>query len=92
MMQRSNALTHFHCTLDGLDVLSSKPEYTDFNEHRRTFVALDREPDPQTPQSWWQQYKWYFYGSIIGHLGFILTCCLCWVCTCANCCLPKLIF
>jgi len=49
MMQRSNALTHFHGTLDGLDVLSSKPEYTDFNEHGRTFVALDREPDPLTP-------------------------------------------
>ncbi len=70
---------------------SSKPEYTFFNEHGRTFVALDREPDPLTPQSWWQQYKWYFYGSIIG-LSLILTCSLCWVCTCANCCLPKLRF
>jgi hypothetical protein len=38
MMQRS---------LDGLDVLSSKPQYTEFNE-RRTFVASDREPDPPT--------------------------------------------
>ncbi len=37
MMQRSNALTHFHGTLDGLDVLSSKPEYTDFNEYGRIF-------------------------------------------------------
>jgi hypothetical protein len=92
MMQRSNALTHFHGTLDGLDVLSSKPEYTDFNEHGRTFVALDREPDPLTPQSWWEQYKWYFYGSIIGLVSLILTCSLCWVCTCANCCLPKLLF
>jgi hypothetical protein len=92
MMQRSNAFTHFHGTLVGLDVLSSKPEYTDFNEHGRTFVALDRKPDPLTPQSWWEQYKWYFYGSIIGLVSLILTCSLCWVCTCANCCLPKLLF
>ena len=49
IMQRSNVLTHFHGTLDGLDVLSSKPEYTFFNLHGRTFVALDREPDPLTP-------------------------------------------
>jgi hypothetical protein len=51
MMQRSNALTHFHSTLDGQYVFSSKQEYTDINEHGRTFVALDREPDPLTPQS-----------------------------------------
>jgi hypothetical protein len=33
MMQRANSLSHYHGTLDGLDVLSAKPEYTDFNEH-----------------------------------------------------------
>jgi hypothetical protein len=44
--------TNWHLsTLDGQDVLKSKQEYTDFNEHGRTFVAFDREPDPLTPQS-----------------------------------------
>jgi hypothetical protein len=41
MMQRSNALTHFHGTLDGLDVLSSEPEYTDFNEHGLQILIIE---------------------------------------------------
>jgi hypothetical protein len=92
MMQRANSLSHYHGTLDGLDVLSAKPEYTDFSEHGRTFVALDREPDPLTPQSWWQIHKWYFYWAGITIVALILTCSLCWVCTCANCCVAKCLF
>jgi len=92
MMQRTNGLSHYHGTLDGLDILSARPEYTDFTENGRTFVALDREPDPITPQSWWQQNKWFFYGSGLTIVGLILLCTFGWICTCANCCIPKFIF
>ena len=92
MMQRTNGLSHYHGTLDGLDILSARPEYTDFTENGRTFVALDREPDPITPQSWWQQNKWYFNGSGLTIVGLILLCTFGWICTCANCCIPKFIF
>jgi hypothetical protein len=75
-MQRANSLSHYHGTLDGRDVLGAKPEFTDFNEHGRNFVALDRDPDPLTPQSWWQIHKWYFSWSGIGFIALILTCSL----------------
>jgi hypothetical protein len=33
MIQLANSLSHYHGTLDGLIVLSAKPEFTDFNQH-----------------------------------------------------------
>lgn len=91
LLDNANSISHYHGVLDGLDVLSAKPEFTDFNEHGRTFVALDKEADPLSPQTWWQQNKWYFYGTAIVLTCLILGCSLCWVCTCANCCLFKMI-
>ena len=73
-MERTNFLSHYHGTRDGLDILSARPEYNDFTENGRTFIALDREPDPLTPQLWWQQNKCYFYGSGLAKVGLILLC------------------
>lgn len=88
-LQRSNMISHYHGILDGLDVLSARPEYTDFHENGHTFVALDREPDPLTTQNWWVKHKWYFYGTALVFASLILVCSCCWICTCANCWVPK---
>jgi hypothetical protein len=41
-----NSVTHFHGMLDGLDVLSAKPEYRDFSENGMTLFALNITPEP----------------------------------------------
>jgi hypothetical protein len=50
MLSQANSIKHYHGTLDGLDVLSMIPEYTQFDEMGVSFTALDKEPDPMTPQ------------------------------------------
>jgi hypothetical protein len=50
MLSQANSIKHNHGTLDGLDVLSMIPEYTQFDEMGVSFTALDKEPDPMTPQ------------------------------------------
>ncbi len=75
-----------------MDVLSAKPEYIDFNKNGKTFVALKIPPEPISPHTWWDQMKWYFYAAGFGISGLILLFSLCWLCTCADCCLPKFLF
>ena len=40
MMQRTNGLSHYHGTFDGLDILIARPEYTDFTENGRIFSKI----------------------------------------------------
>jgi hypothetical protein len=49
MLSQANSIKHYHGTLDGLDVLSMIPEYTQFDEMGVSFNALDKESDPMTP-------------------------------------------
>jgi hypothetical protein len=81
-----NSVTHFQGILDGLDVLSAKPEYIDFNENGKTFVALNKPPQPLSPHTCWEQIKWYFYAPGLGLFGLILLFSSCLLCTCTNCC------
>jgi hypothetical protein len=66
-----NSVTHFHGILDGLDVLSATPEYIDFNENGKTFVALNIPSESLSPHSWWAQMKWYFFAAGLGLMGLI---------------------
>ena len=65
------------------------PEYTTFDEMGVSFIALDKEADPMTPQSWWSLYKWYFYGTALAIIGLILLIVVTWLCSCLNGCLFK---
>ncbi len=70
------------------------PEYTTFDEMGVSFTALDKEADPMTPQSWWSTHKWYFYGTALAIILFVLLICMTWLCSCSNgcqfkfCCTP----
>ena len=90
MLAQANSIKHYHGTLDGLDVLSMIPEYTKFDETGVSFTALDKQPDPMTPQSWWAIYQWYFYGTALSLAAFVCLCGLTYLCSCANGCLFKL--
>jgi hypothetical protein len=92
MLSQANSIKHYHGTLDGLDVLSMIPEYTQFDEMGVSFNALDKESDPMTPQAWWSINKWYFYGTALCIIGLVSICGLACLFSCSNGCLFNFCF